>query len=150
MLTTSKLVQKQQAKIHIIHGGIEDDFPIPSGGYSSVVCTLVLCTIPDPIKAIERIKSILKPNGKKYILEHVVSQDNPLRTFQNLITPIWKKIAVGCHLNRDTVTLLATMGFISEQFSYFGRGDMFYQAVGTFNNNTGHNKLRKQKNDKKI
>jgi SAM-dependent methyltransferase len=68
----------------------------------AVVCTLVLCTIPDPARALKNFMRWLKPGGKLLILEHIRSHNPSNGKLQDLLNPMWRKVADGCHLNRPT------------------------------------------------
>lgn len=96
-----------------------------------VVCTLVLCTIPNQKKAFENFKKWLKPTGKLIVLEHIHAERNPNRFFQNMINPIWKVVGDGCNLNRDTDVLIKKAGFKLESEAYFKHSLRFYKGVFT-------------------
>jgi ubiquinone/menaquinone biosynthesis C-methylase UbiE len=101
---------------------------IPENSLDAVVCTLVLCTVPDPEKALENFMKWLKPGGKLVILEHIRSHNPTRGKLQDLFNPIWKKVADGCHLNRPTDQLLARSGFQPVREDYFRIGIPFYEA----------------------
>lgn len=44
-------------------------------------------------------------------IEHVLPERKPLKTVFNILTPVWKHIASGCHLNRDFVKSLESENF---------------------------------------
>jgi hypothetical protein len=46
------------------------------------------------------MKRILKPSGHLIFVEHGRSGDPGVEAWQDRITPLWKHIAGGCHLNR--------------------------------------------------
>lgn len=121
-----------QAEVRLLHAGVGDNFPLPEKGFDAVVCTLVLCTIPRPDEALQRIKSMLTPGGKLVILEHIAARHTSNRFLQKLINPCWKHVAEGCHLTRDTDKRLRQHGFLPEGETYFTKGLRFYQASGTF------------------
>lgn len=79
--------------------------------FDSIVCTFTLCTIPDPLAALQEMRRVLKPGGKFLFSEHGRAPDASVRTWQNRITPLWKPLAGGCHLNRDIPALLKAGGF---------------------------------------
>lgn len=79
--------------------------------FDSIVCTFTLCTIPDPIAALQEMRRVLKPGGKLLFAEHGRAPDHKVRLWQDRLTPLWKPLAGGCHLNRDIPALLKAGGF---------------------------------------
>jgi ubiquinone/menaquinone biosynthesis C-methylase UbiE len=79
--------------------------------FDSIVCTFTLCTIPDPLAALLEMRRVLKPGGRLLFSEHGRAPDAKVRLWQDRITPLWKPLAGGCHLNRDIPALLAAGGF---------------------------------------
>ncbi len=78
----------------------------------SVVMTFTLCSIPNPIQALTEMRRVLKPTGTLYYAEHgLAPQPKWVGKIQQLITPAWKPIAGGCHLDRDIQQLIAQAGF---------------------------------------
>jgi ubiquinone/menaquinone biosynthesis C-methylase UbiE len=77
----------------------------------TVLLTFTLCTIPDWQAALEQMKRVLRPDGELLFLEHGQSPHQSTRTWQNRITPAWKKVAGGCHLNRPITELIQQAGF---------------------------------------
>src|SRR3954454_22084388 len=107
--------------IEIIQASAEQ-LPFEKDSYDTVVATLAFCTIPDVDKALKEMKRICKANGKILLFEHV-KMDNPiLAKLQIYLTPFWKKICDGCHLDRDTVNLLKSKGFQVVEIKKFYRG----------------------------
>lgn len=96
-----------------------------------IVCTLVLCTIPDQNLALRKFKNWLKPTGKLIILEHIHSEKKTNRALQNIVNPVWKVVGEGCNLNRDTDVLIKEAGFKVESERYFKKSLRFYQGVFT-------------------
>jgi SAM-dependent methyltransferase len=94
----------------------------------AVVCTLVLCTVPDPSRALGNFIKWLKPGGKLVILEHIRSHHPARGKIQDIVNPVWKKVADGCHLNRPTDLLLAGSGFQMTREERFRIGIPFYEA----------------------
>ncbi len=79
--------------------------------FDTVVCTFTLCTIPDPVPALNEMRRVLKPSGELLFCEHGLAPDAGIRRWQNRLTPLWKPLAGGCHLNRNIPDLIAAGGF---------------------------------------
>lgn len=89
--------------------------PMPDESVDTIVCTLVLCSVPDPERALKELYRVLKPQGKLLYLEHIAAQDDPSRLrMQRLIEPGWKLVAGNCHLTRHTEDTLRRSGFTIE------------------------------------
>ncbi|MDO5981148.1 class I SAM-dependent methyltransferase [Flavivirga spongiicola] len=85
---------------------------LPDASYDFVVCTLVLCTVHDPLQCLQQIKRILKPSGIFIFIEHVEARENTMLSFiQSLIHKPWHWFFEGCHTNRNTKQLLESVGF---------------------------------------
>jgi ubiquinone/menaquinone biosynthesis C-methylase UbiE len=87
----------------------------PAASFDSIVCTFTLCTIPDAVAALQEMRRVLKPGGKLLFSEHGMAPDVSVQRWQNRLTPLWKPLAGGCHLNRDIPALLRAGGFQIEQ-----------------------------------
>lgn len=87
-----------------------EHLPMPDHSFDSVVSTFTLCSIPDVKQALSEIYRVLKPGGRFFFLEHGLSDESNVQVWQNRLTPIQKRIAGGCHLNRNIRAL------IEEQF----------------------------------
>jgi ubiquinone/menaquinone biosynthesis C-methylase UbiE len=79
--------------------------------FDSIVCTFTLCTIPDPLAALREMRRVLKPGGKLLFSEHGRAPDRKVRRWQERLTPLWRPLAGGCHLDRDIPALLRAGGF---------------------------------------
>lgn len=88
-----------------------EQLPYPAASFDTVVLTWVLCTIPDPGAAIGETHRVLKPGGRMLWVEHTRSRYTVAGTLQDALTPLWKIIGGGCHLNRDSVDLIRSAGF---------------------------------------
>lgn len=83
-----------------------ESLPFPDAGFDTVVVTLVLCTVSDPVLALREIARVLRPGGQLLFLEHVRSEDPGLARWQDRLHGPWYALGHGCHCNRDTLALL--------------------------------------------
>lgn len=112
----------RQAKVPIsTHLAKAEKLPFADQSFDTIVATLVFCTIPDPLQALEEIKRVSKPGADFLLLEHVRMDQKAMGKAQDILTPLWSKVCDGCHLNRDTVGLLQQSGIaITKVEAYYG------------------------------
>ncbi|MDF2074342.1 class I SAM-dependent methyltransferase [Pseudomonas mendocina] len=79
--------------------------------FDDIVCTFTLCTIPDAVSALREMRRVLKPGGRLLFCEHGLAPDLPVVRWQKRLTPLWKPLAGGCHLDRDIPALILAGGF---------------------------------------
>jgi ubiquinone/menaquinone biosynthesis C-methylase UbiE len=89
----------------------EESPPLPDRSIDTAVVTWSLCSIPNPAKALVQIKRVLKKDGCLIFIEHGQADDPSVVAWQNRLTPMWKAIAGGCHLNRNVDTIIESSGF---------------------------------------
>lgn len=88
-----------------------EEIPLETGSIDSIVMTYTLCTIPDPLKALQQMLRVLKSDGQLLFCEHGAAPDSNVRYWQDTITPVWKHLGGGCHLNRKIPDLIRQSGF---------------------------------------
>ena len=77
----------------------------------SVVMTWTLCSVPDPLVALKEIRRVLKPEGKLLFVEHGLAPHRRVARWQRRLTPLWRYVSEGCHLDRKVDELIAAAGF---------------------------------------
>lgn len=85
--------------------------PLPSACIDTAVITYTLCSVEDPLQALREVRRVLKPEGRVLFLEHGLSGDERVAAWQHRLNPIWKRLAVGCNLDRPIARLVAEAGF---------------------------------------
>jgi len=83
-----------------------ESLPYPDDSFDAVIASMVFCTIPDFQTALSEVSRVLKPGGEFRFLEHVVDDGWRARV-QSLLAPLWKRLAGGCHLTRQSPSLFA-------------------------------------------
>lgn len=113
-----------------------ENLPMPDASYDNVVCTWTLCSIPNVTQALAEAYRVLKPGGKFFFIEHGLSNEPGIQTWQNRITPVQKIVADGCHLNRKMDELVAQV-FDSVDIEEFYAPDLpkvmgyFYRGIAS-------------------
>jgi len=111
------LVEKRQ-KIELISGDAMA-IPLADNSCDTVVCFLVLCSVPDPIKVLAEIGRVLKPGGRLLFFEHVLSDSETVERWQHRLNPLWQSCAGGCQLNRETAKLIEGVGFSLTEYDRY-------------------------------
>jgi ubiquinone/menaquinone biosynthesis C-methylase UbiE len=100
--------------VDLIEGSAEE-IPLEKASVDTVVTTWTLCTIPDASRALYEMRRVLKPGGRLLFVEHGRASDPNVVWWQDHLTPIWKSIGGGCHLNRAIGSLIEGAGFRFER-----------------------------------
>jgi ubiquinone/menaquinone biosynthesis C-methylase UbiE len=90
-----------------------EKLPFDAATFDTVLVTYALCTIPDPLAALLEMRRVLKRGGRLVFCEHGSAPDASVRQWQRRLTPLWARVAGGCHLDRDVPALLSAAGFQS-------------------------------------
>lgn len=85
--------------------------PLADDAVDTVVMTWTLCSIPDPLAALREMRRVLKPDGNLCFVEHGLSPEPSVERWQHRLTPPWRRIAGGCHLDRKMDDLIRQAGF---------------------------------------
>ncbi len=85
--------------------------PFPDATFDTVLATLVLCTVADPDRALREMRRVLVPDGSLRFIEHVRAPGGLAALIQDTLTPLWRRVGAGCHLNRRTVEAIEAAGF---------------------------------------
>jgi len=88
---------------HVLNG---ERLPMESNSFDSVISTWTLCSIAQVNQALQEIHRVLKPGGKFFFIEHGLSDDPKIQTWQNRLNPLQKIIGDGCNLNRNIQALV--------------------------------------------
>jgi ubiquinone/menaquinone biosynthesis C-methylase UbiE len=91
--------------------GSASAMPLDDDSFDTVVMTWTLCSIADPLAALREMRRVLKPGGKLLFVEHGLSSDAGVARWQHRLTPIWRHLAGGCHLDRKIDDLVRAAGF---------------------------------------
>jgi ubiquinone/menaquinone biosynthesis C-methylase UbiE len=83
--------------VHALH--------FPDATFDTVTASLVFCSVTDPRRGLEEVHRVLKPGGRFLFHEHVRGH-GPRAVLQDLMTPLQRRVADGCHANRNFESLL--------------------------------------------
>ncbi|GAK44763.1 type 11 methyltransferase [Tepidicaulis marinus] len=88
-----------------------EEIPLDANSVDTVLVTFSLCTIPEPEKALEGMRRVLRPGGKMIFCEHGAAPDAGVRKWQDRVNPVWKAVCGGCNLNREIPSIIESSGF---------------------------------------
>jgi len=133
-----KMAQRRAAnapmEVKFLLQSAEEHLPLVDEAIDTVVITWTLCSIPDAAQALREVKRVLKRDGRLLFVEHGRAPDDSVAKWQDRLTPVWKRVTGGCHLNRKMDDLITSAGFrISDLKTWYLPGPrpmMFtYQGV---------------------
>ncbi len=82
----------------------------PDETFDTVISTLSTCTFPNPIKALQEMKRVCRPNGLILLLEHGHSSLPWLANYQDRHEYQHYEDHAGCRWNQDPLELIQSAG----------------------------------------
>jgi ubiquinone/menaquinone biosynthesis C-methylase UbiE len=110
LLRIARRASHRAVPVNLIEASAEA-IPLDMHSVDTVVTTWTLCSIPQAGQALAEMRRVLRPGGKLLFIEHGLAPDESVRRWQNWLTPAWKHISGGCHLNRPIRTMIEGAGF---------------------------------------
>ncbi len=91
----------------------------PDNSFDTVVASFLFCSVANPIKALEEINRVVKPEGQVLLLEHVRPGNRLLGKTFDILNPLVVRL-MGPNINRDTVGNVLLSGLhIEEEMNLF-------------------------------
>ena len=106
--------RKSQIPLRLIEGTAEA-IPIDDRSIDAVVTTWTMCSIPEIQSALLEMRRILRPGGRLLFVGHGRAPEPGVRWWQDHLTPAWKHLYGGCHLNRAIEELIENAAFRIER-----------------------------------
>ena len=103
-----------------VKNGVAESLPAADASVDVVVASLVLCSVAEPAAVLAEAVRVLKPGGLLLFYEHVRSAHRVLAAAEDLFTPLWSRLAGGCHPNRDTTANIVRAGLHIQALDRFG------------------------------
>jgi SAM-dependent methyltransferase len=118
---------QRRAQQRIQRSGIEVDqhaldcerLPFADGSFDCVVSSWTLCSIEDVSRALGEVYRVLRPGGRFLFLEHGLSPDRRVRTWQRRLNWLEYRLGGGCRLDRDIRGLVAGQPFAAVEVDEF-------------------------------
>lgn len=106
-----KRAETAPMKVEFLSQSAEERIPLANASIDTAVVTWTLCSIPNASQALQQVRRVLRAGGRLIFLEHGRAPDQGVVEWQDRITPFWKHVGGGCHLNRKIDELITTAGF---------------------------------------
>ncbi len=101
---------------HVLNG---ERLPFENEAFDTIVSTWTLCSIAKVEQALSELRRVLKPSGRFLFIEHGLSPDPKVQVWQQRLTPFQRKLADGCHLNRNIKQLILDQQFQLQELKEF-------------------------------
>jgi len=88
-----------------------EKLPFPDATFDSALVTYSLCSVAEPALALAEVRRVLRPGGELIFVEHGLASDVGTQRWQHRLTPLWRRVGGGCHLDRDLPAILRAAGY---------------------------------------
>jgi ubiquinone/menaquinone biosynthesis C-methylase UbiE len=93
--------------------------PFEENQFDCVVTTRTICTVDNPVEVLQAMRRVLRPDGLYLFLEHGLSDDPRVARFQRWLSPLQRRVAAGCDVDRPIDHLIRSAGFRIERLERF-------------------------------
>ena len=97
----------------------EGGLPFEDGRFDCVTMTWTLCSIAQPLPALQEMRRVLRPDGQLLFIEHGLSEDPGVARWQRRLSPLHRRLSCGCNLDRPIDDLLRKGGFVLPEIKRF-------------------------------
>ena len=95
-----------------------EQLPFADASFDTVVFTMVLCTVPDPMAMLREVARVVRPDGTVLFFEHVRSESPRLARWQERLYRPWRWFGHGCRCNQRTEALLRWSPLVVDWLEY--------------------------------
>ena len=114
---SAELLDRARGRAHVrpfktfLHRGTAEHLPFADATFDTAVVTWSLCSIPAPLAALREVRRVLKPGRALLFVEHGLAPEARVAAWQRRLTPLWRRLAGNCHLDRKPDELIRQAGF---------------------------------------
>ncbi|MDQ3914249.1 MAG: methyltransferase domain-containing protein [Actinomycetota bacterium] len=110
MLEIARERSAELGKAVDLREGDAHNLPFDDESFDTVVCTYSLCNIPDPQRAVDEMKRVLKRGGRLILVDHIRATNKPVFFLQKVIEFLSARFE-GEHMTRRPADQVAVAGF---------------------------------------
>jgi ubiquinone/menaquinone biosynthesis C-methylase UbiE len=104
----------------VVRAGLDGQaLELADASMDAALSTFTLCTIPHLDVALKEVARVLKPGGDFHFLEHGLAPDPRVARWQHRLTPLQRRLAAGCHLDRPVADAVSRSGLVIEDLDTF-------------------------------
>jgi ubiquinone/menaquinone biosynthesis C-methylase UbiE len=104
----------------VVRAGLDGQaLALPDESVDAALSTFTLCTIPHEDVALREVARVLRPGGVLHFLEHGLAPDPGVARWQHRLTPIQRRLAAGCHLDRPIADAVERSGLVVQDLETF-------------------------------
>ncbi|MGH3363535.1 MAG: class I SAM-dependent methyltransferase [Nocardioidaceae bacterium] len=104
----------------VVRAGLDgQELALADGSVDAALSTFTLCTIPQVEVALAEVARVLRPGGAFHFLEHGLAPDPGVARWQHRLTPVQRRLAAGCHLDRPIAEVVEGSGLVVEDLDTF-------------------------------
>ncbi|MBI5427995.1 MAG: class I SAM-dependent methyltransferase [Nitrospinae bacterium] len=85
----------------------------PDNSFDNALSVCVFCTVENPARGLEELRRVVKPGGRIFMFEHVLSKNPVYRLILEFMNVLTVRLS-GTHLDRDTVENVRKAGWTVE------------------------------------
>lgn len=109
--------RRSELRINVVDGDAHR-LQFPDSSFDGLFCSIVLCSVRDPVLALREMHRVLRPGSPAQFLEHVRSSSKFVAALQYGLTPLWAAFdGSGCSITRSPIEPIKTAGFTIERTS---------------------------------
>lgn len=116
MLSRARAIAARESVVADLRLMNVEHLDFPDSFFDAVVTSCVFCSVPDPGQGFQEIRRVLRPEGRGYFLEHVLSRRAGVKQAMQALNPVVVRM-MGANINRDTRQNLERAGLLVESES---------------------------------
>ncbi len=109
--TVEARIARAPFPVERLHLRADGRLPFENARFACVAMTWTLCSIAEPLAALQDIQRVLATGGSLLFIEHGRSDAPRVARWQRRLNPVQRRLAGGCQLDRPVAALIRKGGF---------------------------------------